>query len=195
MVTAVATSLQQERIVPHYLSISSDDEGEMMQSDPGKEWRLQPPPHPNDSICNPHSPKRRGHPRKKTDVEATVQGLETSTQLTHWWTKIVRRRNIRQTCKDALAGSRQFDTREIERPRRLVQTIKLSELEVFEEDEELAEPRKPPDKLHQVAVSRFPERKEDPERAEQRKPPDKLPKTLNKRGHSKWRLMRQRCEG
>ena len=36
MVSAVAMSIQQGRIVPHYLSSSSDSEGEI-QSDPGKE--------------------------------------------------------------------------------------------------------------------------------------------------------------
>ena len=144
MISAVAMSIQQGRIVPHYLSSSSDSEGER-QIDPGKEWRLQLPPHPNDSICNPHSPKGRWHLRKMTDVEAIVRGLETSTQLIHWWTKIGRRRNILQACKDALGAGRKFDTKgyeaEIERQRRLVRTVKPSELEAFEEAEEAREQR------------------------------------------------------
>ena len=140
MVSAAAMLIQQGRIVPHYLSSSSDSEGEI-QSEPGKEWRLQLPPHPNDSICNPRSPKGRWHLRKMTGVEAIVRGLETSTQLIHWWTRIGRRRNRLQACKDALVAGRRFDTKEyeaeIERPRRLVRTVKIRELEAFEEDEEV----------------------------------------------------------
>ena len=55
----------------------------------------------------------------------------------------MRRRNILQACKDALAAGRKFDTREyeeeIEHQRRLVRTVQIRELEAFEEDEEVME--------------------------------------------------------